>query len=256
MYFRGSTTTSCASLILRQRRDRLAPNNQPRDKPSQRSAVLTPAQITNNLLLRINTKSEYQTQQSQISQTPSQQQGTDSEGNQTQRQNTISRNSHTVMEIDMESEGRDINPPPLLAKINQASINRQRDYWATKSYLLKYIGKPCAGQHHPGRGQGRIEVQEELDTDLKLDTVGLQSPISDSEEQGKEKDQSIAFWNNPRKSYRQDDRSNSRGNNQNFQLRYNTRDDFRSQGRGQRGGGIDCRGRGYRGNRGGRNRDG
>ncbi|KAA6371188.1 MAG: hypothetical protein EZS28_033284, partial [Streblomastix strix] len=29
--------------------------------------------------------------------------------------------------------------------IRQASFNRQRDNWATKSYLLKYIGKPNAG---------------------------------------------------------------------------------------------------------------
>ncbi|KAA6366027.1 MAG: hypothetical protein EZS28_038446, partial [Streblomastix strix] len=155
-----------------------------------------------------------------------QQQGADSEGSQTQRQNTIARNSHTVMEIDMESEGRDINPPPLEAKINQASLNRYRDHWATKSYLLKYIGKPGAGQHHPGYGEGQIEVQEvilrhargetisiadwrkfwkELDADLKLITVRLQSPVSDSEDQGREKDQSTAFWNNPRKRYRQDD---------------------------------------------------
>ncbi|KAA6369107.1 MAG: hypothetical protein EZS28_035368, partial [Streblomastix strix] len=40
-----------------------------------------------------------------------------------------------------------------------------------------------------------------------------------------------------------------------FQPRYNTRDDFRSQGRGQRGGRGDYRGRCYRGNRGGHNRD-
>ncbi|KAA6357310.1 MAG: hypothetical protein EZS28_047163 [Streblomastix strix] len=300
--------------------------------------MLTPAQITNNLLLGINTKQEQQTQQSQIlqasSQTPFQaqfqqnlqsqqqplslnrglfntatqpqlnqlnsglpdlsqtrqqqiapilpviqnlqQQGADSEGSQTQRQNTIARNSHTVMEIDIESEGRDINPPPLEAKINQVSFNRQRDYWATKSYLLKYIGKPGAGRHHPGYGEGQIEVQQvlqrhargetisiadwrkfqkELDTDLKLDTVRLQSPVSESEEQSKEKDQSIGFWNNPRKRYRQDDRSNSGGNNQNSYPRYNTRDDFRSQGRGQRGRRGDYRGRGYRGNRGGHNRD-
>ncbi|KAA6365689.1 MAG: hypothetical protein EZS28_038783, partial [Streblomastix strix] len=69
----------------------------------------------------------------------------DSEGNQTQRQNTIARNSHTVMEIEMEPERQDINPPPLEAKINQVSFNGQRDYWATKSNLLKYIGKPGAG---------------------------------------------------------------------------------------------------------------
>ncbi|KAA6404047.1 MAG: hypothetical protein EZS28_000425 [Streblomastix strix] len=302
-------------------------------QPPQRRAMLTPAQITNNLHLGINTKSEQQTQQSQISQATlqghfqaqfqqnlqlqqqslflnrclfntatqlqlnqqnslrpdpsliqqqqiapilpiiqnSQQQGTDSEGNQTQRQNTIARNSHTVMEIDMESEGRDINPPPLEAKINQASFKRQRDYWATNSYLLKYIGKPGASQHHPGYGERQIVVQEvilrhargetisiaywkkfwkKLDTDLKLDAVKLQSTVSYSEDQGKEKDQSTAFWNNSRKKYRQDYRSNSEGNNQNFQPRYNIRDDFRSQGRRQRGGRGDYRGRGFRGNRG------
>ncbi|KAA6376454.1 MAG: hypothetical protein EZS28_028018, partial [Streblomastix strix] len=256
-------------------------------QPPQRHAMLTPAQITNNLLLGINTKQEQQTQQSQISQAPSQgpfqaqfqqnlqsqqqplslnrglfnivsqpqlsqqnsglpdlsinrqqqiapilpviqnpqQQGAGSEGSQTQRRNSIARNSHTVMEIDMESEGRDINPPPLEAKINQTSFNRQRDYWATKSYLLKFIGKPGAGRHYPGYGEGQIEVQEvilrhargetisiadwrkfwkELDTDLKLDTVRLQSPVSESEDQGREKDQSTAFRNNPRKRYRQD----------------------------------------------------
>ncbi|KAA6363803.1 MAG: hypothetical protein EZS28_040670, partial [Streblomastix strix] len=161
------------------------------------------------------------------------------------------------MEIDIESEGRDINPPPLEAKINQPSFNRQRDNWVTKSYLLKYFGKSGAGRHHPGYGDGQIEVQEvlqrhargetiqiadwrkfwkELDTDLKLDTVSLQSPVSESEEQSKEKDQSTGFQNNPRKRHRQDDRSNSGRNNQNSQPRYNTRDDFRSHGRGQRGG--------------------
>ncbi|KAA6352849.1 MAG: hypothetical protein EZS28_051624, partial [Streblomastix strix] len=99
------------------------------------------------------------------------------------------------------------------------------------------------------------KFQQELDTDLKLDAVRLQSPVSDSEDQSKDKDQSSGIWNNPRKSYRQDDRSNSGGDNQNFQPRYNTRDDFRSQGREQRGGRGYYRGRGYRGNRCSRNRD-
>ncbi|KAA6392507.1 MAG: hypothetical protein EZS28_011967 [Streblomastix strix] len=88
------------------------------------------------------------------------QQGSKLEGNQTQRQNAITWNSHTVMVIDIESEGRDINPPHLEAKINQASFNRQRDYWATKSNLLKQIVKQSAGQHHPGYGEGLIEVQD------------------------------------------------------------------------------------------------
>ncbi|KAA6371460.1 MAG: hypothetical protein EZS28_033013, partial [Streblomastix strix] len=53
------------------------------------------------------------------------QQGFDSERNQTQRQNTIARNSITVMKIDMESEKNDVNPPPLEAKINHASFIKQ-----------------------------------------------------------------------------------------------------------------------------------
>ncbi|KAA6377801.1 MAG: hypothetical protein EZS28_026672 [Streblomastix strix] len=309
-----------------------------RDKSPQRRAMLTPAQITNNLLLGINTKSQQQTQQSQISQIPSQvpfqakfhqnlqsqqqlqslngglfntatqpqlnlqnsippdsslnrqqkiasilpiiqnpkQYGSDSESNQIQKQNTIARNFHTVMEIDKESDGHDINLSPLDAKINQALFNRQRDYWATKSYVLKYTSKPRTGQHHSGYEEGRNDVRKvilkhekgeivsiadlrkfcnELFTDLKLDDVRLQSPDSDSEKQSKEKDQSTAFWNNPRKRYRQDDRSKSGANNQNFQTRYNVRDEFISEGRGQRGGRVDYGGRGSRRNRSGHNRD-
>ncbi|KAA6388485.1 MAG: hypothetical protein EZS28_015992 [Streblomastix strix] len=116
-------------------------------QPPQRRAMLTPTQITNNLLLGIITKSELQNQQLQISQAHTQvpyqakfQQNLQlqqqlltlnraySEDSQTQKQNTTARNSHTVMEIDMESEGRDITPPPLEAKINQASFNRLKNY--------------------------------------------------------------------------------------------------------------------------------
>ncbi|KAA6393491.1 MAG: hypothetical protein EZS28_010984 [Streblomastix strix] len=64
------------------------------------------------------------------------------------------------MEIDMESEGHDINPSPLEAKINQASFHRQRYNLATKSYLLRYISILGTGLHHPGYGEGQIEVQE------------------------------------------------------------------------------------------------
>ncbi|KAA6385559.1 MAG: hypothetical protein EZS28_018911 [Streblomastix strix] len=186
----------------------------------------------------------------------------------------MTKNSHILMEIDIDQEGRDINPPQLKAKINQALFNRKNDFGVMKSYLLKYISKQDASQHHLGYRERQIEVQEEIlrhakgeiisttdwrkflkvvDIDLKLDAGRLQSPVSDTEEQNKEKDQSTAFWNNPRKRYKQDDRSNSGGSNWNFQSRYNNRDDFRSQDRGERGGRGDFRGRGYRGNRGGHN---
>ncbi|KAA6387660.1 MAG: hypothetical protein EZS28_016813 [Streblomastix strix] len=91
-------------------------------------------------------------------------QGTDSEGDQIQRQNKIARNSHTVMEIDMESEGRDINPPPLEAKINQE-----------QKVILR---------HTRGKTISIVDWRKfwkELDTDLKLDAIRLLSHVSDSE---------------------------------------------------------------------------
>ncbi|KAA6375321.1 MAG: hypothetical protein EZS28_029151 [Streblomastix strix] len=112
------------------------------------------------------------------------------------------------------------------------------------------MGKPGAGQHLPGYGEIQIEVQKvilthvkgetisiadwrkfwkELDTDLKLDTVKFQFHVSNSNEQSNENEQSTAFCNNLRKRYRQDDRSNSGENKQNFLTRYNNRDEFRSQ---------------------------
>ncbi|KAA6356342.1 MAG: hypothetical protein EZS28_048132 [Streblomastix strix] len=102
-----------------------------------------------------------------------QQQGAESEGVQTHRQNTIARNSPAVMEIDMESEGRDINPPPLEPKTNLATFNRKRDYEATKLYLLKHISKPGAGQHHPGYGEGQIEVQEVILRHARGETISI-----------------------------------------------------------------------------------
>ncbi|KAA6374458.1 MAG: hypothetical protein EZS28_030014 [Streblomastix strix] len=99
------------------------------------------------------------------------QQGADSEGNQTQRQNSTTRNYHYVMEIDMESKGRDINPTPLEAKINHASFIGQREYWATKSYLLKYFDKRGAGQHQPGYEERQIEEHEVI---LRHASIGLQ----------------------------------------------------------------------------------
>ncbi|KAA6379588.1 MAG: hypothetical protein EZS28_024886 [Streblomastix strix] len=201
----------------------------------QRRAMLTLAQITNNLFLRINTKSEQQTYQSQIQQAPSQspfyaqfpqnlqlqqqtlsinrglfnaathlqlnqpnpvlpvlslnrqqqiapnlpviqnpqQQEADSEGNHTQRQNIIVRNSHAVMDIVMESERQDINLPSIEKKINQAHFNRQRVYWATKSRLLKYIGKRSAGQHHPGYREGQTKELEEILRHARGGTISI-----------------------------------------------------------------------------------
>ncbi|KAA6384576.1 MAG: hypothetical protein EZS28_019898 [Streblomastix strix] len=205
-----------------------------------------------------------------------QQQGADSEGNQTQFQNTVASNSHTVIKIDMESEGRYINPPPLEAKINQASFNRQRDYWATKLYLIKYVSKPGAGQHHPGLEKDKLKhrKQYQVTPEGKLSQMQIGESFGKSwiqilnqilqennllfqtqKSKAKRKIKIFAFWNNTRKRCRQDDRSSSGGNNQNFQPRYNNRKDFRSQRRRQRRGREDYRRRGQRGNRGGHNRD-
>ncbi|KAA6359265.1 MAG: hypothetical protein EZS28_045207, partial [Streblomastix strix] len=61
----------------------------------------------------------------------------------------------------------------LEAKINHVSLNRQRDYQATKSYLLKYIDKPGAGYHHSGYGEGQIEVQELILRQARGETVSI-----------------------------------------------------------------------------------
>ncbi|KAA6373302.1 MAG: hypothetical protein EZS28_031172 [Streblomastix strix] len=100
--------------------------------------------------------------------------GIESEGRQTQGQNTITKNFHTVMEIDIESEGRFIYHPRLQAKIYQSSFNRQRDFWTMKSYRLKYIGKPGAGQHHPGYEKRNIEVLEVIIRHARDETISIQ----------------------------------------------------------------------------------
>ncbi|KAA6403437.1 MAG: hypothetical protein EZS28_001029 [Streblomastix strix] len=107
--------------------------------------------------------------------------------------------------------------------IIRASFNRKRYQWATKSHLLKHIGKPGAVQHHLGYYEGQIEAEKlilrhtrgktisiadwrkfwkDLDTDLKLYAVRLQSPLSDSEERSNENNQRTVFWDNPRKRYK------------------------------------------------------
>ncbi|KAA6363663.1 MAG: hypothetical protein EZS28_040810, partial [Streblomastix strix] len=134
------------------------------------------------------------------------------------------------------------------------SFNRQRDYWATKSYLLKYIGKPGAGQHHIGYDKGQIEVHEVILRHARGEFISIQDWRKLRRAKQRKRLQYIHL-ETQRKRYRQDDRSNSGGNNLNFQTRQNNRDDFRSQGLGQRGGRGDYRGRGYRGNRGSHNRD-
>ncbi|KAA6401066.1 MAG: hypothetical protein EZS28_003405 [Streblomastix strix] len=95
------------------------------------------------------------------------------EGDQTKRQITFTRNTHIVMEIEMQSEGRDINPPPLETKINQTPFYQQRDYWATKSYLLKYIGQPGAGLYYPGYGEGQIDVQDVILRHTRGETISI-----------------------------------------------------------------------------------
>ncbi|KAA6392033.1 MAG: hypothetical protein EZS28_012442 [Streblomastix strix] len=208
-------------------------------KPPQRRAMLTPAQITINLLPTINTKSQQQIRQSQISQPPSHELNKKltlkviKPRDRIQLQGTLilqwrltwnQKDAIQILHIQRQKQIRPlfIDKKTINQEIVISEVNRQ-----TKQ-----------GQHHRGYGEGQIKVleiiqrhirgetisvaewekfQNKHDTDFKLDAVRLQSPVSDSEEQGKEKDQRIAFWNNPNKRYRQDDSSNSGGNNQNFQ---------------------------------------
>lgn len=73
----------------------------------------------------------------------------------------------------MKSDGRDINLPPLDAKIIWASFNRQWNYWPMKSYLLKYTGKSGVGQHHPGYRKWQIDVQEVIFRHTGGETISI-----------------------------------------------------------------------------------
>ncbi|KAA6394423.1 MAG: hypothetical protein EZS28_010047 [Streblomastix strix] len=64
-------------------------------------------------------------------------------------------------------------------------LNRQRDYWATKSYLLKYIQKPGTSQRYPEYGIKQIEAQDVILRHGRGETISIANWRKVQKEMGK-----------------------------------------------------------------------
>ncbi|KAA6367239.1 MAG: hypothetical protein EZS28_037232, partial [Streblomastix strix] len=94
-----------------------------------------------------------------------------------------------------------VDPPELTINMSQQQFNAHRDFWAQRSYTLKYIGLRANGTHHKGFGEGLLNVSifiqrharhehlsmndckafwRELDTDLYIDTVRMELDEDDN----------------------------------------------------------------------------
>ncbi|KAA6391587.1 MAG: hypothetical protein EZS28_012886 [Streblomastix strix] len=94
-----------------------------------------------------------------------------------------------------------IDPPELTINMTQQQFNAHRDYWAHRSYALRYVGLRANGEHNRGFGEGLLNVSvfsqrharheqlsisewkqfwRELDTDLYLDTVRMELDEDDN----------------------------------------------------------------------------
>ncbi|KAA6373743.1 MAG: hypothetical protein EZS28_030729, partial [Streblomastix strix] len=94
-----------------------------------------------------------------------------------------------------------VDPPELTINITQQQFNAYREFWAHRSYALRYIGLRSNGEHHRGFGEGFLNVSvfiqrharheyltisewksfwRELDTDLYLDTVRMELDEDDN----------------------------------------------------------------------------
>ncbi|KAA6358454.1 MAG: hypothetical protein EZS28_046019, partial [Streblomastix strix] len=51
-----------------------------------------------------------------------------------------------------------VDPPELSINMNQQQFNGHRDFWAQRSYTLRYIGLRANGEHHRGFGEGLLNV--------------------------------------------------------------------------------------------------
>ncbi|KAA6388976.1 MAG: hypothetical protein EZS28_015495, partial [Streblomastix strix] len=93
-----------------------------------------------------------------------------------------------------QSQFTPIDPPELTINMTQQQFNVHRDFWAQRSYALRYIRLRSNGQRHKGFGEGLLNVSafiqrharheylsisewksfwREVDTDLYLDTVRM-----------------------------------------------------------------------------------
>ncbi|KAA6402575.1 MAG: hypothetical protein EZS28_001905 [Streblomastix strix] len=100
-----------------------------------------------------------------------------------------------------QSQFTPIDPPELTINMTQQQFNAHRDFWAHRSYALRYIGLRADGQHNRGFGEGLLNVSafiqrharyeyltisewksfwREVDTDLYLDTVRMELDEDDN----------------------------------------------------------------------------
>ncbi|KAA6363401.1 MAG: hypothetical protein EZS28_041072, partial [Streblomastix strix] len=100
-----------------------------------------------------------------------------------------------------QSQFTPVDPPELTINLSQQQFNAHRDFWAQRSYTLRYIGLRTDGTYHRGFGEGLMNVStfiqrharheqlsisewksfwRELDTDLYLDTVRMELDEDDN----------------------------------------------------------------------------
>ncbi|KAA6393670.1 MAG: hypothetical protein EZS28_010805, partial [Streblomastix strix] len=100
-----------------------------------------------------------------------------------------------------QSQFTAIDPPELTINMTLQQFNAHRDFWAQRSYSLRYIGLRSNGQHHRRFGEGLLNVSafiqryarheyltisewksfwREVDTDLFQDTVRMEFDEDDN----------------------------------------------------------------------------
>ncbi|KAA6403398.1 MAG: hypothetical protein EZS28_001080 [Streblomastix strix] len=57
-----------------------------------------------------------------------------------------------------QSQFTPIDPPKLTINMTQQQFNTHRDFWAQRSYALRYIGLKASREHHRGFGEGLLNV--------------------------------------------------------------------------------------------------
>ncbi|KAA6322775.1 MAG: hypothetical protein EZS28_054396, partial [Streblomastix strix] len=128
-----------------------------------------------------------------------------------------------------QSQFTPIDPPELTINMTQQQFNAHRDFWAYRSYALRYIGLRTDGTHHRGFGEGLLNVSvfiqrharheqlsisewksfwRELDTDLYLDTVRMELDEDDNHHHHHEHDHDHDHDRNHRHERDRDDRNN------------------------------------------------
>ncbi|KAA6403545.1 MAG: hypothetical protein EZS28_000935 [Streblomastix strix] len=97
-----------------------------------------------------------------------------------------------------------VDPPELTINMNEQQFNAHRDFWAQRSYSLRYLSLKASGEHHRGFGDGLLNVSaliqrhtrheyltindwkafwREVDTDLYLDIARMYLDEDDNHHQ-------------------------------------------------------------------------